>query len=51
MVDYSETTEVYDTKFGIYRKLTEYMEIYMYQGSRSFFDLCLRSLTMKLDLR
>ena len=51
MVDYSETVEVYDIKVGICSKLTEYMEIYMYQRSRSFFDLCLRSLRMKLDLR
>ena len=38
MVDYSET-------------ILEYMEIYMYQRSRSFFDLCLRSFRMKLDHR
>ena len=40
MVDYSETVEVYNIKVGIYSKLTENM-----------FDLCLRSLRMKLDLR
>ena len=51
MVDYSETIEVYDIKVGIYSKLIEYMEIYMYQRSRLFFDLCLRSLSMKLDLK
>ena len=49
MVDYSETIEVYDIKVGTYRKLTEYMEIYIYQRSRSFYDLCLRSLRMKLQ--
>ena len=48
MADYSETIEVYD--IGIYCKLTDYMEIYMYQKSRSFFGLRLRSLTMKRDL-
>ena len=35
MVDYSETIEVYDIKVGIYSKLNEYMEIYMYQMSVS----------------
>ena len=51
MVDYSETIEVYDIKVGIYCKLTEDMETYMYQRSRSFFNLCLKLLTMKLVLR
>ena len=56
MVDYSEIMEVCDIKVGIYSKLTEYMEIYMYQRSSLFFDrilfdLCIRSLRMKLDLR
>ena len=37
MVDYSETIEVCDIKVGIYCKLNEYMEIYMYQRSKSFF--------------
>ena len=36
MLDYSETIEVYVI---IYSKLNEYMKIYMYQRSRSFFDL------------
>ena len=42
MVDYrySETIEVYDIKVGIHNKLNECREIYMYQRSRSFFDLC-----------
>ena len=41
----------YSLEWG--NKLNEYMymEIYMYQGSRSFFDLCPKSLRMKLDLR
>ena len=30
---------VYDIEVDIYSKLNEYMEIYMYQRSRSFFDL------------
>ena len=30
MVDYSETIEVYDIKVGIYSKLNEIIEIYMY---------------------
>ena len=44
MVAFSETIEVYDTKGGIYSKLNEFMEIYMYQRSRSLFDLCPMSL-------
>ena len=40
MMDYSETIEVSDIKDGIYSKLNEYMEIYMYQRSRSLYDLC-----------
>ena len=43
-MDYSETIEVYDIKAGIYSRLNEYMEIYIYQRSRSFFDVCTRSL-------
>ena len=53
MVDFLETIEVCDIKVGIYSKLNEYMEIYMYlrdiyQRSRSFFDLCPRSLKISL---
>ena len=51
MVNYSETIEVYVIKVSIYSKLNQYMEIYMYQRSRSFFDLSPRLLKMKLDLR
>ena len=43
MMDYTETI-VYDIKAGIHSKLNECSEIYMYQRSRSFFDLCPRSL-------
>ena len=38
-------------KVAIYSQLNEYMEIHMCQRSRSFFDLCPRSLRMKLELR
>ena len=38
MVDNSETFEVCESK------LNDYMEIYMYQRSKSFFDVCPRSL-------
>ena len=48
MVDYSETIEVYDIKVDIYSTLTEYMEVYMYQRSRSFFHLCPKSLRFHL---
>ena len=53
MVDYSETIEIYviNVPVGKYCKLKEYMEIYMYQRSRSSFDLCPRSLRMKMYLR
>ena len=45
MVDYSETIEVYGIKVGIYSKQKYmYMETFMYQRSRSFFDHCPRSL-------
>ena len=56
MVDYSETIEVFAIKVGIHSKLNEdrgvairvgihsklneYREIYIYQRSRPFFDLC-----------
>ena len=38
------TQKVYDVKLGIYSKLNDYMEIYMYQRSSLFFDLCPGSL-------
>ena len=50
-ITYSETIEVCGINVGKYCKQKEYMEIYMYQRSRSVFDLCPRSLRMKLDLR
>ena len=50
VVDYSESIVVYDIIVGIYSKLNEHTEIYMYQRSRSFFDICPRSLRMKLNL-
>ena len=51
MMDYSETNEVYDIKFGIYRTLNENMQLYINQKSRSFFDPCRRLLRMNQDLR
>ena len=44
MMDYSETNEVYGIKISVNSKQNEYMETYMYQRSRSFFDHCPRSL-------
>ena len=44
MVYYSETIDSYDKKVSIYSKLTENMEIYMYQRSGSFSDFYLMSL-------
>ena len=48
MVDNSETIEEFNIKVGITSKLNEYRDIYMYmyQRSRSLFDICLRSLTV-----
>ena len=40
IVDYSVLFEVYDINVDVYSKLNEYREIYMYQRSRAFFDLC-----------
>ena len=51
IVDFSKPIAVCDVKVGMYCELNEYMEICMYQMSRSFFDLCTRSLRMKLGLR
>ena len=48
MVDFSDCVEVYGVKVSIYSKLNQYMETYMYQRSRSFFDLCPRSLKISL---
>ena len=36
---FSETVVVYDTKIGRCSQLNEYMKLYEYQRSRSFFDL------------
>ena len=44
MVHCSQSIEVYGINVDIYSKLNEYMEIYIYQRSRSFFDLCPRLL-------
>ena len=39
MMTYSETIEAHVIKVDIYSKLNGYLEIYMHQWSRSFFDL------------
>ena len=44
MVGYSVPFEVYDIKVDVYSRLNEYREIYIYQRSRAFFDLCPMSL-------
>ena len=44
MGDYSESIEGHDVKLAIHSKLNEYMEINIYQRSRSLFDLSPRSL-------
>ena len=46
MVDNSGTFEVCYINVGVYSKLNDYMEIYMYQRSQSFLDLCPSSLRM-----
>ena len=37
---FSETIVVYDINVGRYNQLNKYMQIYEYQRSRSFIDLC-----------
>ena len=37
---FSETIVVYGIKVGRYSQLNEYIKLYEYQWSRSFFDLC-----------
>ena len=43
-MDFSETIVVCDIKVGRYSQLNEYMNLDEYQRSRSFIDLCPRSL-------
>ena len=44
IMDFSETTVVYDIKAGRFSQLTEYMNLYEYHRSWSFVDLRPRSL-------
>ena len=43
MLDFIETIEVYELKVGTSSWLSEYMNTYVYQRSRTLFDLCPRS--------
>ena len=40
IMDFSETIVVYDIKVGRIIQLSEYTNLYEYQRSRSFIDLC-----------
>ena len=49
IMDFSETIiVVYDIKVGRFSQLNEYMNLYEYQRSRSFIDLCPRSLRFSI---
>ena len=48
-MDFSETIVVYDIKVGRFSQLTEYMNLYEYQRSRSFIDLHPRSLRFNIS--
>ena len=48
IMDFSETIVVYDIKVGRFIQLNEYMNLYEYQGSRPFIDLCPRSLRLNI---
>ena len=50
-MDFSETIVVCDVKVGRCSQLNEYMNLYEYQRSRSFIDLCPRSLRFNIFLR
>ena len=47
-MDFSETIVVCDIKVGRCSQLNEYMNLYEYQRSRSFIDLCPRSLRFNI---
>ena len=47
-MDFSETIVVCDIKVGRYSQLNEYMNLDEYQRSRSFIDLCPRSLRFNI---
>ena len=46
-VNFSEMIEFCVTKLGIYSQLNKYMKIYECQWSRSFTDLCPRSISFQ----
>ena len=48
IMDFSETIVVYDIKVGRFIQLNEYMNLYEYQRSGSFIDLCPRSLRFNI---
>ena len=48
IMDFSETVVVYDIKVSRFSQLNEYMNRYEYQRSRSFIDLCPRSLRFNI---
>ena len=47
-LEFSEIILVYDIKVGRCSQLNEYMNLYEYQRSRSFIDLCPRSLRFNI---
>ena len=48
IMDFSETIVVYDIKVGRFIQLNEYINLYDYQRSRPFIDLCPRSLRLNI---
>ena len=48
IMDFSETIVVHDIKVGRFFQLNESMSFYEYQRSRSFIDLCPRSLRFNI---
>ena len=48
IMDFSETIVVYDIKVGRFSQLNKYMNLYEYKRSRSFIDLCPRSLRFNI---
>ena len=48
LMDFSETIVVCDIKVGRFIQLNKYMTLYEYQTSRSFIDLCPRSLRFNI---
>ena len=50
-MDFSETFVVFDIKVGRFSQLNEYMNLYEYQRSWSFIDLCPRSFRFNIFKR